>query len=76
MRAILKTNSVEIRQRLAREGFNLCKCSEYDDKDWLQFTPECYYEIHGVNQILDGEISFGIDVESFIAFCRENKMNR
>lgn len=76
MRAVLKKNSVEIRHRLAKEGFNLCKCSEYDGKEWLRFTPDCYFEIHGVNEILDGDISYGIDLESFIKFCKENKINK
>lgn len=74
MSAILKLNNAEIRQRLAREGFNLCKCIE--EGIWLQFTPNSYYEIHGVNFIREGEISYGTDVESFIEYCRENKTNR
>ena len=76
MNAVLKLNNVEIRQRLAKEGFNLCKCIELNNAIWIKFTPDSYYEIHGVNSILEGEISYGIDVESFIEFCRENKKRK
>lgn len=76
MNAILKTNSAEIRNRLAEEGFNLCKCSRCDGIEWLEFTPDCYFEIHGVNKISGDAKCFDTDIEGFINFCKENKINR
>lgn len=75
MNAILKANSAEIRNRLAKEGFNLCKCSRYDGMVWLEFTSDCYFEIHGVNKVSGDVKCFDTDIEGFINFCKENKIN-
>ena len=48
MIAFLRKNSVEIRHRLAKEGLTLCKCSEFNGAEWLDYSPDCYFEIHGV----------------------------
>lgn len=76
MNAVLKLNSVSIKHRLVKEGFTLCKCSEYDGKNWLRFTPDSYYEIHGVNEVTDGDKDFGEDISEFIAFCKLEKMSK
>lgn len=53
MIAFLRKNNAEIRHKLAKAGMVLCKCSEFDGANWLDYSPDCYYEIHGVGFVSD-----------------------
>ena len=66
MVAYLRKNSVEIRHRLASVGMRLCKCSEFDGAEWLEYTDGCYYEIHGVGYVNDEFPSKERNLERFL----------
>ena len=66
MIAFLRKNSVEIRHKLAKEGLTLCKCSEFDGAEWLDYSPDCYFEIHGVGYVSDEFPNKGWNLEYFL----------
>ena len=73
MKAFLRVNNVEVKERLVKEGFILCKCSEYENSYGLIYTSGCYYEIHGTNDSECYDKDFGTDIDGFIEFCKQYK---
>ena len=72
MIAILRLNNLEVRQKLAKEGFILCKCSEYDEAQWLYYESDTYFEIHGIGKSNAEQTHKVIDKNAFLKMC-DNK---
>ena len=73
MIAFLRKNNVEIRHRLAKEGLTLCKCSEFDGAEWLDYSPDCYFEIHGIGYVGDEFPNKTWNLEHFLKEMEDRK---
>jgi len=69
MIAILRLNNVDVRYQLAKEGFVLCKCGEYDEAQWLYFESDTYFEIHGIGSNDKEQTHKVMDMNSFLKMC-------
>ena len=55
MKCFLRTNSLEIREALKKNGLTVCICAEFEKSEWLTYAPNAPYNIHGVYPAEDDE---------------------
>lgn len=70
MTLVLKDNSPEIREEIKKAGIELCKCAEFENAIWLDFTN--HNGVHGVGY--SDETEGNLSVEQVLKnFTAENQ---
>lgn len=61
MTLVLKENSPEIREEIKKAGIELCKCAEFENAVWLDFTN--HNGVHGVGYSDETEGNLSVEQE-------------